>query len=104
MTFINGFQPLTNVTKVLQRSIDVEEVLHPPLYRGGSRSASTSKMEHFVIIVTGFQPVTIITKRSILDVAALLDPYLSVGLLKKCTMQINSMHNINYIKHNLSTF
>ena len=42
--------------------------------RGGSRAAATSKMEHFVIIVNGFQPLTIITKRSILDAAAALDP------------------------------
>ena len=42
--------------------------------RGGSRAAETSKMERFVIIVNGFQPLTIITKRSILDVAAVLDP------------------------------
>ena len=41
--------------------------------RGGSRAAATSKMERFVIIVNGFQPLTIITKRSILDVAAALD-------------------------------
>ena len=31
-------------------------------------------MEHFVIIVNGWKPLTIITKRSILDVAAALDP------------------------------
>ena len=43
------------------------------LFRGGSRAAATSKMEHFVIIVNGFQPLTIIIKRSILDVAAVLD-------------------------------
>ena len=42
--------------------------------RGGSRTAATSKMERFVIIVNGFQPLTITTKRSILDVAAVLDP------------------------------
>ena len=41
--------------------------------RGGPNAAATSKMEHFVIIVNGFQPLTIITKRSILDVAAALD-------------------------------
>ena len=41
---------------------------------GESRAAATSKMERFVIIVNGFQPLTIITKRSILDVAAALDP------------------------------
>ena len=39
--------------------------------RGGSRAAATSKMEHFAIIVNGF------TKRSILDVAAALDPPLT---------------------------
>ena len=42
--------------------------------RGGSRTAATSKMECLVIIVNGFQPLTIITKHSILDVAAVLDP------------------------------
>ena len=46
--------------------------------RGGSRTAATSKMERFVIIVNGFQPLTIITKRSIFDVAAVLDPPLYV--------------------------
>ena len=30
-------------------------------YRGGSRAAATSKMERLVIIVNGFQPLTIIT-------------------------------------------
>ena len=44
--------------------------------RGRSRTAATSKMELFVIIVNGFQPLTIITKCSILDVAAVLDPSL----------------------------
>ena len=44
---------------------------------GGSRTAAISKMEHFVIIVNGFQSLTIITKRSILDVAAALDPPLN---------------------------
>ena len=41
--------------------------------RGKSRPATASKMEHFVIIVNGFQPLTIIPKSSILDVAAALD-------------------------------
>ena len=45
-----------------------------PIRRGRSRAAATSKMEYFVIIVNGFQPLTIITKRSILDAAAALDP------------------------------
>ena len=42
--------------------------------RGGSRRAAKSKMELFVIIVDGFKSLTIITKFSILNVAALLDP------------------------------
>ena len=41
---------------------------------GRSRTASTSKIGRFVIIVNGWKPLTIITKRSILDVTAVLDP------------------------------
>ena len=37
--------------------------------RGGPRTAATSKMERFVIIVNGWKPLTNLTKRSILDVA-----------------------------------
>ena len=43
-----------------------------------TRIAATSKMDHFVIIVNGSKPLTIITKRSILDVAAVLDPPLQI--------------------------
>ena len=43
-------------------------------YKGESRAAATSKMESFVTIVNSFQSLTVITKRSILDVAATLDP------------------------------
>ena len=42
--------------------------------RGGSRTTATPKMKRFVTKVNGFQSLTIITKRSILDVAAALDP------------------------------
>ena len=42
--------------------------------RGGSRTAAKSKMKLFVILVNNFKPLTIITKYSILNVAALLDP------------------------------
>ena len=45
--------------------------------RGGSRAAATSKMECVVKIVNGWKPLTIITKRSILDVVAALDPPLN---------------------------
>ena len=44
----------------------------------GSRTAVTSKMERIVIIVNGFQSLTIITKRSILEVATVLDPPLNL--------------------------
>ena len=40
-------------------------------------------MEHFVIIVNGWKPLTIITKSSILDVAAALDPPLISACPKK---------------------
>ena len=51
--------------------------------RGGSRTAATSKMEHFVIIVNGWKPLTIITKLSILDVAAALNrPQMKFSLRK----------------------
>ena len=41
--------------------------------RGESSTAATSKMEHFVI-VNDWKSLNIITKRSIFDVAAVLDP------------------------------
>ena len=44
------------------------------MYRGGPRTAATAKMEVFVIIVNGFQPLTIITKCFIFDVAVVPDP------------------------------
>ena len=47
------------------------------IHRGGSRTAATSKMERFVITVNGWKPLAIITKLSISDVAAVLDPPLS---------------------------
>ena len=55
------------------------------MYRGGSKAATTSKMERFVIIVNGFQPLTIITKRSMLDVAVVLDPSL-VSICKRVSL------------------
>ena len=50
----------------------------PLTVRGRSRAAATSKMERSAIIVNSFQPLTIITKCSILDVSAALDPSLTV--------------------------
>ena len=56
-------------------STDIDEIMKK--IKGGSRATATSKMERFVIkvnfITKRFQPLTIITKRSILDVAAALD-------------------------------
>ena len=51
---------------------------------GGSRTAAASKMELFVIILNYFQPLTIITKCFILDVAAVLDPPHIVLFLNAC--------------------
>ena len=50
------------------------------MIRSGSRAAATSKMEGFVIIVNGCKALTTITKRSILDVAAVLGPPLVIVL------------------------
>ena len=50
------------------------------MIRGGFKTAATSKMERFVIIVNGWKPLTIITKRTILDVAGALDPPLMINL------------------------
>ena len=49
--------------------------------RGGSRTAATFKMEPFMITVNGFQPLIIITKCSILNVAVILDPPLRMHIL-----------------------
>ena len=46
--------------------------------RGGSRTAAISMMECFVITVNGF---SVITKRSILDVVAVLDLLLVIYLI-----------------------
>ena len=48
------------------------------IVRGGYRTAATSKMERFVIIVNDWKPLTIITKCSVMDVVAVLDPPLIV--------------------------
>ena len=50
--------------------------------RGGSRAAATPEMERFVIIVNDWKPLTIVTKSSILDVAAGLDPPLVMVLMR----------------------
>ena len=53
--------------------------------RGRSRTAATFKMERFLIIVNSWNLLTIITKRSILDVSAVLDtPLIPMALSWKC--------------------
>ena len=49
-----------------------KDLYYNAMTRGGCRASETSKMECFVITVNGLKPLTIITKRSILDVAAAL--------------------------------
>ena len=60
--------------------------------RGGSRTTAASKMERFVIIVNGFQPLIIITKLSILDVAAILDLPLDSVLFCKLSETVTIVH------------
>ena len=55
-------------------------VIFIKVFRGESRAAATFKMECFVIIVNGWKPLTIVTKHSILDAAATLDPPLVLHL------------------------
>ena len=47
------------------------------ILKGVSRNSATSKIELFVTSVNGFQPLTNVTKDSILDVTGVLDPYLN---------------------------
>ena len=54
-------------------------------------------MERFLIIVDGFQPLTIITKHSILDVAADLDPHLYTTIIK-CIRQLFSSFNFELLE------
>ena len=59
----------TTTTETNKVSMNFRSVI-----RGVSRTAATSKIELFVIIVNGFQRLTIITMCSIMDVAVDLDP------------------------------
>ena len=63
---------------ILQKSMEKVGPFSTCPIRGGSRTAATSKMERVVIIVDGWNPLTIITKHSILVVAAALDPPLPI--------------------------
>ena len=57
------------------------------------RTAATSKVEPFVIIVNNWKPLTIIIKSSTLDVAAVLDPPLNCASFSTCKTEINDVFN-----------
>ena len=61
--------------------------------KGRSRTAATSKMEHFVITVNCYKSLTIITKSSIVDVAAVLYPPLK--WIKTCYKDKEMSHHQN---------
>ena len=72
--------------------------------RRRSRTAATSKMEHFVIINNGWKPLAIITKSSILDIAAVLDPPLVSEENKiNCTNLVRFLY-YNYSQTNPDIF
>ena len=62
-------------------------------------AAATSKMERFVIIVNGYKPLTTLTKRSILDVAAAIYPPLILFSGRKMMQNFLEQH----YKQNISS-
>ena len=58
-------------------------------------------MEHFVIIVNSFLPLTIIAKHSILDVPAALDPPLITQVRNEWKNVFASMNSFNYLDKKL---
>ena len=66
------------------------------IFRGGSRTAATSKVELFVIIVNGFQPLTIISNSSTLDAAAVLDPPLNIICNLGNPRKLNLQRDLKY--------
>ena len=75
MTQVGGCVIIDDYSK-LEMKLRIFQTQFINLRRGGSRAAATFKMERLLIIVNGFRPLTVITKLSILDVAATLDPSL----------------------------
>ena len=77
---------LSRIKNILLRYTSSNYVVTPNIpnlmgctIRGEPRTAATSKMEGFVIIVNSWKPLTVITKHSILNVAAVLDPPLAMS-------------------------
>ena len=82
---------LLNIASLIRASIT-------KVIRGGSRAAATSKMERFVIIANGFQPLTIITKHSILDFATPLDLLLVTKTILKLKARLNKFNKAYAIR------
>ena len=100
------------ITKILSQMVFDIRILHlHHLLRGRSRTAATSNMDPFVIIVNGCRPLTIITKNSILDVAAVLDPPLllfskflssfKIRWKKVFELYLNSIHKVHFNQEKL---
>ena len=64
--------------------------------RGVSRTTAKSKMEFFVTKVNDFQPLTFVTKSSILDFAIVLDMPLSTIHTFPIDMKQNLLLTSNY--------
>ena len=65
--------------------------------RSGSRTAATSKMEHFEIIIKGWKPLTVFSKSSILDAVAVLDAPLDtvpkyICMKNICDFDVHTVH------------
>ena len=97
---IKALQSLSfkSITYLVASSI---RYLFEKYFRGGSRAAETTKMECFVIIV---KPLTIITKHSILDVAAALDPPLDLAssmayyeYMQQLRTEVSSELGVSYV-------
>ena len=90
------FKLKTLITSKIKRQLLLITIPSKIKYiRGGYRAAATSKMECFVIIVNSCKPLTIITKRSILDVGAAVDPPLYIPYFRdRCLVSTTSLANI----------
>ena len=77
ITLCKSWRALKTIRAASNNKIDATRIIPTFInmyFQSGSRTVAISKMKRFVIIVNSFQPLTIIPKCSILDVAAVLDP------------------------------
>ena len=72
------------------------------MVRGGYTTAATSKVEHIVIIVNSWKPLTIITKRPILDVGCCNSPrstsVQNTVVIHKLDESISKKHFVTFCK------